>query len=234
MANFYGAERPDFVRFGGLLANLPYDEAVGSADDFDQNLDLEPQEEIESHHFDHAVLRVNAKLVRARIVGGLVRHQVGWKDLETAVQFIPSAADHERVFHSLEKWPRRRHEPEFNNSFCMAIARDLGRLQAGWAGEGSVAPSTETIRDFFRVATLLPADTREPEAEVDPDDGSVTLRWLSEGATESFSLTFFGRGEVIGFLSTSPAEPAWKINVGEFALLSEKLGQEKIANVIRD
>lgn len=113
-----------------------------------------------------------------------------------------------------------------------SIVRELSRLTAGWAGEGSVAPSNAVLRDMLTVTALLPVDTAEPETEVDPDDGSVVLRWLNADATSSFSLTFLGKGEVGGFLSSPVGLPAWKIRISDASQITGKLTNEGVLNLI--
>ena len=112
------------------------------------------------------------------------------------------------------------------------IIRELGRLTPGWAGENSVPPPDSVLRDVLTVTTLLPAEVIEPETEVDPDDGSVILRWMNEDSTSSFSLTFLGRGEVGGFLSSHPTVPAWKIRISETAHITSKIMSEGVLELI--
>lgn len=112
------------------------------------------------------------------------------------------------------------------------IGQDLSRLVEGWAGEGSVAPSDEVIRDLLSVLTLLPPEVVEPDTEVDPDDGSVVLRWLNADATASFSLTFFGKGEVSGYLSSASRMPAWKYRVSDTPQLTGKLTSEEVFDLV--
>ncbi|TBB25193.1 hypothetical protein ELH51_27315 [Rhizobium ruizarguesonis] len=113
------------------------------------------------------------------------------------------------------------------------VVRELGRVEPGWAGEDSVAPSTRVLRDIRSVSVCLPQFIKMPEVEIEPDDGSVILRWTDDAATASFSLSFHGKGEVIGFLSaTNDAKPAWKCKVDSFSVLAVRTSDEKIRSLL--
>lgn len=113
------------------------------------------------------------------------------------------------------------------------LVRELGRLVSGWDGPDSVAPSERVLLDIQQVAASFPSTTRAPEAEVDPDDGTVILRWLNEGATRSFSLTFMGKGSVTGFYSAeNSAEPAWKFNVSDAIRLAIKFSADDVQSLL--
>lgn len=113
------------------------------------------------------------------------------------------------------------------------IARELSRLKRGWAGDESEAPSEAILSDLIKVTALLPADVLEPETEVDPDDGTVILRWIDETTKSSFSLTFLGRGEVGGFLLSPTQTPAWRLKISEAAQITAKFNSEGVLNVIK-
>jgi hypothetical protein len=67
----------------------------------------------------------------------------------------------------------------------------------------------------------------EPDVEIDPDDGSVVLRWFK--GSESFSLTFLGKGNVAGCYLPSTEPAAWRVPVGEASpIIKESI--DKIAN----
>ncbi len=108
------------------------------------------------------------------------------------------------------------------------LLAELLRLRDGWAGEDSVKPKAAAIRDIFTTTLWMPANTSLPETEVDPDDGSVVLRWVGADAL-SFSLTFLGRGEVTGFLSTAPA---WKLKVSDSVNLTIMFCNSQIQSVM--
>jgi hypothetical protein len=72
--------------------------------------------------------------------------------------------------------------------------RELERLQDGWAGPGTVAPSERTKQDVERLLTIFSEITRAPEVEVDEESGHVTLRW-SGAITLAFVLR--GNGKVL-------------------------------------
>lgn len=57
------------------------------------------------------------------------------------------------------------------------LQRDLDRLQDGWAGPGSIAPSDQAKRNVERLLSILPGIAHVPEVEVDEDCGDITLRW---------------------------------------------------------
>ncbi|MFS8115184.1 hypothetical protein QD460_25960 [Rhizobium jaguaris] len=112
------------------------------------------------------------------------------------------------------------------------VVRELGRVKAGWAGEGSVAPSTKVLRDIRSASVCLPQFVKMPEVEIEPDDGSVVLRWMDEAAIASFSLSFHGKSEVIGFLSTTEnSTPAWKCRVDAFSVLAVRTSDERIRSL---
>ncbi|MBX5181678.1 hypothetical protein HJB88_03325 [Rhizobium sp. NZLR5] len=107
----------------------------------------------------------------------------------------------------------------FPSSIGQTISMELGRLRAGWAGEGTIAPGTKLILDIQNVAASFPAETSMPEIEVDPDDGSVILRWMSLDADCSLSLTFLGKREVTVFYSS----PERSLNARKY-LVTDAIG----------
>jgi hypothetical protein len=115
-----------------------------------------------------------------------------------------------------------------------SILKNLGRVKPGWAGDGSVAPNDRALRDIAVMSALLPSTAQQPEVEVDADDGSIVLRWISDSREESFSLTFFGNGNAIGVLATTNGTslPSWKASVTDFRKLSAHLLNDRIAKLV--
>jgi hypothetical protein len=97
------------------------------------------------------------------------------------------------------------------------LQRDLDRLQDGWAGPGSRAPSDKAKRNVERLLSILPDIAHVPEVEVDEDGGDITLRW--PGAT---TLAFVLRGNdrvliVKTKVDDRPVVNSKSFNVGEEA-----------------
>lgn len=122
-------------------------------------------------------------------------------------------------------------DPTRGEAIGETVIRELARLAPGWAGPGSIAPTGRLLREILNVIVSLPFRTNPPETEVDPDDGAVVLRWSNTSNTQSFSLTFLGRGEVTGFLT---GEPAWKLKISDAINLAVKLGAPSIATVVTE
>lgn len=128
----------------------------------------------------------------------------------------------------LNQWSSGSHP-----GMAQKVVRELGRLTDGWAGPDSVAPSANILRDIQLVASSLPSSTRTPDAEVDPDDGSVVLRWMQEGALRSFSLTFVGQGGVTGFYSADDSsDPAWRLKASDSIRLAIKFSADNVQTLI--
>jgi hypothetical protein len=92
--------------------------------------------------------------------------------------------------------------------------------------------SLPVLEDIADVAALLPDEIEIPETEVDEDDGTVVLRWLSGDMRSSFSLTFMGLGSVAGYLSSDRHDPAWRIPLSERSRIVRVLGQEGVSALI--
>lgn len=102
------------------------------------------------------------------------------------------------------------------------LLADLGRLQDGWAGPGTVAPSSETFRDVQLALNALDRRARSPSIEVDTEDGATTLCWQTDG--EAFSLIASGNGTITGVLSPYRPEYApWTLPAGESEKIARKL-----------
>jgi hypothetical protein len=102
-----------------------------------------------------------------------------------------------------------------------SIVDQIAVLSDGWAGAGSVAPSTAARSDVAAALAVAPAGTRAPTIEVD-EDGVVALLW--EGADKSFALTFYGNGMVVGTLSPYAAQhKPWRVNASDSAAISSRL-----------
>lgn len=97
----------------------------------------------------------------------------------------------------------------------LGIAADVARLSVDWDGQGGLAPSEQTVRSIESVASLLPPQTRAPEAEVDGGDGSVSLRWFGADGASVFSLTI-SNFEIVGVLTgvNRPVE-GWRLTRGD-------------------
>ncbi len=118
-------------------------------------------------------------------------------------------------------------------SMAQKLVRELGRLTNGWSGPDSIAPSANVLRDIQLVSSSLPSFTRTPEAEVDPDDGSVVLRWIDGDASRSFTLTFVGQGGVTGFYSADDSStPAWRLKASDSIRLAIKFSADNVQTLL--
>ncbi|MBP1849708.1 hypothetical protein [Rhizobium halophytocola] len=191
-------------------------------DEDDSDLsDFEAMEKLSSH------TNLQKRAVRAhRAYGNVVYLNQAYVDHGTAAvpqikRSSASAAARNRVDDATV------HPPMAQN-----LTKELARLQVGWAGPDTVPPPDAVIQDILHVASCLPSNVSQPEAEVDPDDGSVVLRWLDKAGTGSFTLTFLGKGYVTGFASTS-ALSAWKMAVSEYGRLNNKFAEISVARLIQ-
>lgn len=114
------------------------------------------------------------------------------------------------------------------------IIRELGRFKDGWAGEASRAPSDAIIRNIQATVAFLPVGTKEPEAEVEPDDGAVSISWTNTGKTASFSLTFFPSGKVGGAYASleGGSLPGWICGIGDQRKLNAHLNEARVSQLI--
>jgi hypothetical protein len=71
-------------------------------------------------------------------------------------------------------------------------------LEPGWECPEALAPSGDILRDAYLASCALPAETVEPEVEVDIEVGTLRLIWTSPNGRRSFALVFRGTGKVIG------------------------------------
>lgn len=82
------------------------------------------------------------------------------------------------------------------------IVNELGRIKDGWAGAGSIAPTTQAVNDVESVMGRLPIASKMPAIEIDEEDGMISLRWLANDRNSSFSLVFRGNGRVTTVIAT--------------------------------
>lgn len=115
------------------------------------------------------------------------------------------------------------------------IAVELEGLEDGWAGKGTVAPSAEVVRDVVAVLDQL-LSARRPSIEVDPDDGAVSLRWVSSDGGRSLSLVFLGNGRVSAVDATAnpPRSKAWSTEVGNDVQIAAKLDEWSAVDLITE
>ncbi len=86
------------------------------------------------------------------------------------------------------------------------------------------------IADVTSVISNIVSPLSVPEAEIDEDDHSIVLRWLRDG--NSFSLTFFGKGFVAGYLiHPTDGSPAFRHEVGDSTWLKAVLNREAVCRV---
>ncbi len=113
------------------------------------------------------------------------------------------------------------------------VLTELGRLQDGWAGVGSVSPSSDVLRDVEHVIAALDQEIETPQFEIDPDDGSVTMFW--QGGSQAFSLIVSGNGSISGVLSPYQSVYApWTLPAAEIEKIAGKLQNELVQSLIRN
>lgn len=113
------------------------------------------------------------------------------------------------------------------------VVLELAKLENGWAGEGTVAPSKKTIEEIGAVLDLLPANVAMPLIEVEEEDGAVSLRWIAANGPRSFSLVCRGAGRVTGVVATidPPRSTAWSAYVTDDVQIASKV-EDQIADGI--
>nr|WP_250808177.1 hypothetical protein [Neorhizobium tomejilense] len=93
--------------------------------------------------------------------------------------------------------------------------------------------SRAIIEQVTAVIELIGGPFEAPEIEIDEDDHSIVLRWLS-GGNSSFSLTFLGEGHVGGYLiHPERAAPAWRVSCVDTAFLQGQLNSGFVQDVLR-
>lgn len=93
------------------------------------------------------------------------------------------------------------------------IIGELGRLQDGWAGDGSVAPPENVRRDveaFLGVLTLT--EKNAPSVEVDDETGNVTFFWMID-FQQLISVDFFGDGHARCAYSNRDASKSFRARI---------------------
>jgi hypothetical protein len=88
-----------------------------------------------------------------------------------------------------------------------------------------------TVDQVSSVLSVITAAAATPEMDIDEDDLGIVLRWLHGDG--SFSLTFFGKGEVIGHLIHPGVNTgAWRYPVDDAHGLDRILNSEVVRDVI--
>ncbi len=77
------------------------------------------------------------------------------------------------------------------------ICGDLERLQDGWCGDESLAPSVRTLSDLYQLLVAIPTDAQVPDVEVDEETGHVALRWTKPEQGAGFSFVLRGDGRAL-------------------------------------
>jgi hypothetical protein len=103
------------------------------------------------------------------------------------------------------------------------IVTQLARLNDGWAGPGSVAPSEAVLNDALAVSSCLPPNVQPPETEVDAEDGCVTLIWKGEKSVQFFAIIFSGNGAVMGVAPNQANYKPWRLPVSDELGIVSKL-----------
>lgn len=136
-----------------------------------------------------------------------------------------------------QSWLSLAHKP-FSGWFSKIdkIITELGRLKIGWDGEAAQPPSQLLLNQIEQVLQALPQETKEPEVEIDPSDGSVVTRWWGEGNASAFSLTFTGNGKVYGVASSTAEEvPAsWECDVHDETKIEDRISHPLVRKVLAE
>jgi hypothetical protein len=98
-----------------------------------------------------------------------------------------------KSFGVLGTWRPKVESRLWSNAMADCVDR-LGRMVDGWAGPGSVAPTTEILEEVQEFTPILPLRTRIPEIEVEPGDGEVKLAWRASSQPRSLAVAFSGDG----------------------------------------
>ncbi|WP_313602469.1 hypothetical protein [Rhizobium sp.] len=235
MASFNGAEKRYPNAIEGILAgqslrNSTY-EYEGNAEDilvFEDDDQFASANSAYAYSFSGGSYGLEPLFPRPRPLAP--KSAVGfWREIQASL-FVPEVSNDNSCVMITPS--RGKTSNVYSKEVVVQIVHDLSRLVDGWAGTDSVAPSYPVLLDLLSVSSLIPASIVEPETEVDPDDGSVILRWFNEDASESFSLTFLGKGEVAGYLSSNERLPAWKLKVSESSKITGKLISEAVLDLI--
>jgi hypothetical protein len=93
-------------------------------------------------------------------------------------------------------WAPAQQNEVVSFTYADHVIADISRLEDGWWGEETIAPSAQVIGDIANTISSFPFHSDNlPDIQVD-DDGSVSINWLLENG-DMFSAIFFGRGTVL-------------------------------------
>lgn len=114
------------------------------------------------------------------------------------------------------------------------IITELGRLKTGWDGDAAPAPANSLLNQMERVLRTLPHNTREPEVEVDPSDGSVVARWWDGDNQTAFTMTFTGNSKVYGISSSmnETPPPSWECSVDDETKIVDRIEHPLVHKVL--
>lgn len=121
--------------------------------------------------------------------------------------------------------PTSTSDQGLQSSPLTSVLDELEALEDGWNGLGTVAPSERVKGDVAYLVTECAFIQQEPEIEV-ADDGSVALLWDGDG--NSFALTFYGDGKVIGTLSPRQNYAAWSAQVEDLQTILNRVADGRI------
>jgi hypothetical protein len=106
----------------------------------------------------------------------------------------------------------------FNDWQCRLerVVKELGRLRSDDA-QDFLAPTDSHLTELETALGVLPADTRDPEVEVDGSDASITVRWWTDDRASAFAITFPGNGRAYGTASSVQEAPphSWCFRVSD-------------------
>lgn len=114
------------------------------------------------------------------------------------------------------------------------LISDLGRLKAGWDGNGAKPLPQKLLDQLEQVLRLLPQDTQEPEVEVDPSDSSVAVRWWGPQEQSAFAMTFTGNGRVCAVTSCMDEvpPPSWDSEADDETKIIDKVDNPLIRKAL--
>lgn len=116
-----------------------------------------------------------------------------------------------------------------NQNWFDRMYSQLARLEDGWAGENSEAPSTSQLSDFSKLRSVLDTFVETPTVQVE-DDGLIGLLW--EQSTKTFCLSLLGDGKAMGTLSPYRLRyESWILEVGDEQQLLNRLSDEQLSEL---
>lgn len=125
-----------------------------------------------------------------------------------------------------KKWDSSTADADALPSATDLIQSEIERLEDGWDGDGSAAPTAAARQSLAEVIPLIGGTISSADIEVDPSGGEISFKWFSARTDQALAITILGSGKVIAVhLGAEGAAQRWTFAVDQLSAIPRAIAK---------